>query len=166
MDGFIDDIITITIDYPRWVERAKNAALLIIHTIFRPQHSDKPLKRDAPLSLRKLAGEGQLTHHKTCLGRDIQTRSLQIFLPQEKETLWVHDIRESLALRNINTDKIESLIGKINHTAHIITPARYFLNRLHNLRKRGNKWDPERLQSCHRQDLQLYIKILQWVAEI
>ena len=44
MDGFIDDIITITIDDPCWVERAKNAALLIIQTIFRPQYSDKPLK--------------------------------------------------------------------------------------------------------------------------
>ena len=37
MDGFIDDVITITIDDPFWVERAKNAYLLIIHTIFIPR---------------------------------------------------------------------------------------------------------------------------------
>ena len=36
MDGFIHDTITINIDDPYWVERAKNAALLVIHTIFRP----------------------------------------------------------------------------------------------------------------------------------
>ena len=36
MDGFIDEIITITIDDPCWVERSKKSALLVIHTIFRP----------------------------------------------------------------------------------------------------------------------------------
>ena len=56
MNGFIDDTITITIDNPHWVERAKNTALLIIHTIFRPWQSNETLKRDDPLSLRKIAG--------------------------------------------------------------------------------------------------------------
>ena len=36
MDGFIDYIITITIDNPFWMDHAKNVALLVIHTIFRP----------------------------------------------------------------------------------------------------------------------------------
>ena len=71
MDGYIDDIITITIDNQCWVEGAKNAALLIIHAIFRPQKFDKPLKRDHPLSLRKLVGEVQLSELKTCLVWDI-----------------------------------------------------------------------------------------------
>ena len=44
MDSFIYEIITITIDDPRWVESANNAALFIVHTIFRPWHSNKPLK--------------------------------------------------------------------------------------------------------------------------
>ena len=60
MDVFIDKIITITIDDPRYVERAKNAALLVIHTKFRPLHPSEPLKRDEPLSLHKISGEGQL----------------------------------------------------------------------------------------------------------
>ena len=58
MDGFIDNIVTINIDNPRWVERANNAVLLIIHTIFRPRQSNETLKRDDPLSLQKLAREG------------------------------------------------------------------------------------------------------------
>ena len=56
MDGFINDIIAITIDDLFWVERAKNVALLVIHTIFRPLHSSELLKRDDPLSIRKLSG--------------------------------------------------------------------------------------------------------------
>ena len=67
MDGFIDDVITITIDDPFWVERAKNAYLLIIHNIFSPQKSDEPLKQDDPLSLRKLVEEIQISEHKTYL---------------------------------------------------------------------------------------------------
>ena len=60
MDGLIYYIIPITIDNPCWVEHAKNSSLLVIHTIFRHLHPNEPLKLDDPLSLRKLAGEGQL----------------------------------------------------------------------------------------------------------
>ena len=34
MDGFIDDIITITVNDDHWVDRAKSADLLVIHTLF------------------------------------------------------------------------------------------------------------------------------------
>ena len=84
MDGLYDNNITITIDNPCWVERAKNTALLVINTILRPLHTDEPLKRDEPLSLQNIAGEGQLAKCKTCLGWDIQTRSLQVLLPRGK----------------------------------------------------------------------------------
>ena len=57
IDGFINDIIAVTIANPFWVERSKNAVLLIIHTIFRPWQSGKPLKQYYPLSLCKLVGE-------------------------------------------------------------------------------------------------------------
>ena len=36
MYGFIDDIITITVDENHWIDRAKSAALLVIHTLFQP----------------------------------------------------------------------------------------------------------------------------------
>ena len=60
MNGFINDIITITVNADHWIDRAKSAALLVIHTLFRPLHPSGPLKRDDPLSLRELAVEGQL----------------------------------------------------------------------------------------------------------
>ena len=68
MDGFIDEIITITIYDPSWTEHAKNTALLVIHTIFRTIQTSEPLKRDGPLSIHKLSREGQLVKHKKCLG--------------------------------------------------------------------------------------------------
>ena len=84
MDGLIYDNITITIDDPCWVDRANNATLLIIHIIFRPRQSDKPLKQYDLLSLHKLTVEGQIFERKTCLDWEIQTRYIWVVLPREK----------------------------------------------------------------------------------
>ena len=64
MDGFINDIITITVDDEHWIDRAKSADLLVIHTLFQPLQPSEPLKRDNSLSLRKLVGVVQLAEHK------------------------------------------------------------------------------------------------------
>ena len=61
-------IIPITIDDPCWLERTKNASLLVIHTIFRLLHPYEPLKLDDPLLLCKLTGEGQISKCNTCMG--------------------------------------------------------------------------------------------------
>ena len=91
MGGFIDDIITITFDDKHWIDRAKSASLLVIHTLFRPLQPSDPLKRDNPLSLRKLAGEGKLSEQKTRLGWDTNTQSMRVSLPEEKQTSWIND---------------------------------------------------------------------------
>ena len=145
MYGLINNIITINIDDSNWEERAKKSALLIIHTMFRLLQSPEPMKWDDPLSLCKLAGEGKLYKQKTCVGWDIQTCCLRLFLPKEKETSWVQDIRASLASIKIKTNKLESLFGKLNCASHIIPTERYLLTRLLQLLKRGNGWIPKRL---------------------
>ena len=82
MYRFIRDIITITVDDNHWIERAKSADLLIIHTLFQPLQPSAPLKRYNPLSLRKLVAEGKLADKKICLGWDIHTHSLRVFTPK------------------------------------------------------------------------------------
>ena len=82
MDGFIDNIVIITVDNKYWIERVKSAALLVIHTLLQPLQASEPLKRDNPHSLRKLTGEGNLAERKTCLVWDINTHSLRVFLPK------------------------------------------------------------------------------------
>ena len=79
IDGLIYNIITIMVDDKHWIDCAKSAVLLVIHTLLLPLQPSEPLKRDDPLSLRKLTGEGQLAEHKTCLGWDINTHSLRLF---------------------------------------------------------------------------------------
>ena len=97
MDGFIDNITTITVDNKQWIDRAKSAAILVIHTLFRPLQPSEPLKRDDPLLLRKLVEKGKLAKHKTCLGWDINTHSMRILIYEEKLTSWTTDIKEALA---------------------------------------------------------------------
>ena len=65
----------------------------------------------------------------------------------------------------INTDKLESLIGNLNHSAHSINTYRYFLNQLRHLLKMVRKYVPQRLHYWNRQDLHIWINILQWVTE-
>ena len=93
MDGFIDDTITITFDDNHWIYRAKSAALLVINTLFRPLQPLEPLKRDNPLSLRKLAGEGQVAEQNTCLCWDINTQSLRVSLRENKQTACTNEIK-------------------------------------------------------------------------
>ena len=114
---------------------------MVIHTLFRPLQSSEPLKRDDLLSLRKLAGEGQLAEQNTFLGWDINTVSMRVYLHEEKQTAWKNDIKEILASTKIKTDTLESLIGKLNHAAHVILPAQYFLNWLRHLLKWGGGGD-------------------------
>ena len=75
------------------------------------------------------------------IGRDINTQSLRVSLPEEKKTAWKNDIKEALTSTKINTYTLESLIGILNHAEHVIPPARYFLNRLRHLLKRGKNGD-------------------------
>ena len=109
------------------MECAKISAVLNIHTIFRTLQSLEPLERDFSLSLHKLSVEGRISENKTCLGWDIQTRSLRLFLPKEKETDYVQDIREYLDPNKINIENLESLIFKFNNSEHIISLENYFL---------------------------------------
>ena len=76
----------------------------------------------------------------TTIGWDINTHSLRVFLPEEIQTAWTTDIKEAFSTK-FNTDTLKLLIGKLYHTAHIIPPARYFLNQIRHLLKRGKNWD-------------------------
>ena len=61
-------------------------------------------------------------------------------------------------------DKLESLIVKLNHVTHIIPPIMVIPHRITSSSKRGKKQGQQRIVSWHRQDLQIWIKILQWVT--
>ena len=94
----------------------------------------------------------------------MHTHYLRVFLPKEKQKYWFTDIKEALASTKIKTDTLESLIEKLNHAAHVIPPARYFLNWLRHLMKRVKVWGKQRLQLWNCQYLKLWIKLIQRVT--
>ena len=68
--------------------------------------------------------------------------SLSEVIPTRREKIaWTNDTKEALSSTKIKTDTLELLIGELNHAAHVIPSARYFLNRLRHLIKRGENGD-------------------------
>ena len=132
-DGFVDDLTTIVLNLSHWVERARNAIALAIHTIFRPVNKEDPIDRDDVISIRKLLAEGKLEEIKVVLGWVIDTRRFLIMLTDDKADRWLLDINElkSKIKHNIaiTTLEWESLIGKCNTVAYIIKVGKFFLSR-------------------------------------
>ncbi|EED86556.1 predicted protein [Thalassiosira pseudonana CCMP1335] len=95
-DGYIDDGIAIVLDNKdttKMVERTRQAMVMAIQTIFRPNAGDEePIPSPETASLRKLAAEGGLAEEGTVLGWHINTRSLKISLPDNKAVGWIQQI--------------------------------------------------------------------------
>ena len=164
MDGFINDITTMTMGNKYRIERTKSVALLVIHTLFWPLQASKPPECNNSLSLRKISGEGKLAKQKTCLGWYINTHFLRVFMPKEERTSCINNIKDAFSSTKIYIDILESLTGNPNHAEHVITPAQYFLNALHHILKQGKMLGSQHLQPWHIQDLQLWIKLFQRVT--
>ena len=137
MDVFINDIITITNYDPTWVERAKIASIMVIHTIFRPLQSSELMKWGEPISIHKPSGEFFLVERNACLDCYIKNFSLQVFIPKEKYSTWVQDIRVSLSSTKIKSEKLESLIVNLNNDTYIIPPCVLFTDHTTTPAERG-----------------------------
>ena len=147
-DGYIDDIITAMLDEGGWLLKGANAALLAVHTFFRPTTNSDPLPRPDAASIRKLIGEGTPDEKKTILGWFVDTRLFRIFLPLEKANEWIHSIKSIVKANIVNKTLLESTIGRLNHAGYILPQARYLLNRLRHFlircQKRGPKYSLRR----------------------
>ena len=86
-DGYIDDIICVSLATDDFVARCQAVAPLAAHTIFRLISDREPIERDDPLSLRKLAGKDRPSETKTILGWIVCTRSFKVYLPPDKSSL-------------------------------------------------------------------------------
>jgi hypothetical protein len=64
------------------------------------------------------------------LGWEINTRSLTLALPKKKYTQWLQDITYATTSKKISLQKLESVIGRLNHAATTCPIMRYYLNRL------------------------------------
>ena len=160
MDGLINDIITITVDDKHWTARANTAALLVIHTLFQPLHPSESLKRDDPLSLRKLVGNGRTSREQE-MPRVGHKQSLYEIFSTWIETNSLDQQHKRGISFNKNYDKHSGIINWKDRPLITCHPTRTILLKLATtLSKEEGKWVPQRLQIWHRIDIDRSGKLL------
>ena len=160
-DGYIDDIIAISLNRNENTHKSQEAVPLVVHGVYRPLCKNEPTIRDDPLSLRKLSGEGTPSERKTVLGWLIDTRAFRVFLSPEKAILWTKQIDNViLSKQRISSKTLESLFGRLNHVGFILPHARYFINRLRYLLSKYQSFGPQHVNERVEKDLLLWKKTI------
>ena len=129
-DNFIDDLFQACLDDLDNGERIKHAVPLVLHTFFRPSSNRDAGPRDPIINMTKHAAEGKLEEVKVILGWKIDTHLFRVFLTKEKAADWLMDIKMIIGQGHCERGKLETIIGRFNHTGVIIHISRYFLTRL------------------------------------
>ena len=164
-DVFIDDIITV---FPalsqEHVERCSQAALLALDAASRPVLPDEPLPRDHMLATDKALAEGTPAEVQIILGWQLDTRRLLMSLPDDKHTAWTRDITAVLRAaqhnKRVKHKVLESLLGRLQHTATILVEGNHFLNRIRAAEMRAQKHGSTRLTAEARLDLAFWQALL------
>ena len=164
VDGYIDDLLTITLDDPKLVTRGSQAIPLMCYVIFRPVHNNEPLPRSDILSKAKLIAEGMPSEQKILLGRIINTRSMRISLPKLKALRWINEIDNLLRNRTTKHKELNTILGELNHAAFLIPLSRYFLNRIRHTESLAKKFGPQKLPLGTIRDLELFKDMLSMMS--
>jgi len=163
-------MIIICLAFEKYIKKATNAIPLILDAIFRPILNQK-VSRQPILNAIKTMIEGCLEEIKTILGWLMNTRKLSIHLPKEKKEKWTSEINSMVSndlAGELTTKKdLESTIGKLKHTAIVVSEGNHFLNRLRYWQKmiKLNRRQHGRLHPSEIKDLQLWISMLNFLKE-
>jgi hypothetical protein len=132
VDGFIDNLINVFVDTPENCARQPHVVPLAMHVTSRPHAGDdkEPVPRRPILSLPKLVAEGRPEEVRTVLGWKLDTRRLEIALPNDKYVAWLADINSVRKSGICSHAALETLVGRLNHTAYVLPNARHFLSRI------------------------------------
>jgi len=136
VDVFLDDLITngMPSSPSEQAERLAYAVPVIIEAMAQPATQMEPLACSILISTKKLQAEGgQPSESKTILCWLLDTRTLTLALPTHKYIAWCAEIEAALCAQTIYHQKLESLIGKLNHAATIVLITMAFLGQLHHV---------------------------------
>ena len=119
------------------------APCTIIHA-FAKQYSDKvTLPRDNLIELGKCIGEGAPSETKICIGWLLNTRILELSLPNHKFLAWSKELQSFIDNRSCSLKALESLIGKLENVIYVLKIAGHFMNNIYTLKLKA-----ERKSSC------------------
>jgi len=133
-DCFIDDIIDCHVDEEETMARSSHTVQLAVHLMSRPHAGEnvEPVPRKPLLGPDKLAAEGRSAEIQIVLGWRINTRLLEVSLPDDKFKAWMEDLQDAIANKGLSRQELESLVGRLNHASHLIPLGRHFLNEIRN----------------------------------
>jgi len=130
-DVFIDDIIHLVVDTGPTLRRAEQCAPLAVYTTNRPHAGDdfEPVPRRNFLGDEKLAAEGTFSDQQIILGWLFDFHRLEIKLPKDKLLVWTEDLKPILKSGSLTVETLESVVGRLNHSALLLPLGRHFLER-------------------------------------
>jgi hypothetical protein len=162
VDAFIDDLVAIFLESERNNRVMQHVVPVGIHCTSRPLHpTDEPLPRRSNLSQSKLQAEGRPQEQQIVLGWFLDTRRLQVQLPDDKYLAWTNDLTTIIRDRRCTFEQLESTVGRLNHASFVIPLARHYLDSLRrHLQPRKRKSHIVTLGSPDRRVLKLWIKFL------
>jgi hypothetical protein len=74
------------------------------------------------------------------LGWRIDTRRLEISLPDNKYQAWTGDVQQLIREGRCGLKELETLVGRLNHASYIMPNARHFVSRIRQgLKSKGKK---------------------------
>jgi hypothetical protein len=91
----------------------------------------------------------------------LDTRHLIISLPEDKYKAWDDSVNNIIASAACARNNLETLVGQLNHAAHIIPMACHFMSRIHQLMQnatQGKRW--LHVPTAVANDLQLWKSLL------
>ncbi len=127
-DCYIDDIFSVFLEED--VERGSRIVPFVLHLLGRPIQDKESLTREDLLSMSKFIAEATPAERLKILGWLLDTRRLQIELPEDKYKAWIQTIEDLLQKDRVTYKELEQLLGRLNHAGFIIPLSRHFLGRL------------------------------------
>ncbi|KAI2502043.1 hypothetical protein MHU86_12446 [Fragilaria crotonensis] len=162
VDGFIDDLINVFADTPENCRRQPHVVPLAMHVTSRPHAGDKqePIPRRPILSLPKLIAEGRPVEVQIVLGWRVDTRRLEVSLPDDKHKAWSEDVVRLIDEGHCGAKELETLVGRLNHASYIIPNARHFMSRIRKGLDTGKSKRKRRVSKEAVDDLRLWVGFL------
>jgi hypothetical protein len=168
VDVYLDDTISVVLDLPCLDSlRGIKSQLLAIDCIGRPNTENEPLPRTNLLSKSKMKAEGKPSEIAKVLGWILNTRTLKVYLPEDKLVIWTREIDEIInnKTKSVLDKTLESLIGRLQHAAVMFTPGKHFLSRLYSALSRAKVTKFTRLSAIEIADLKLWKNFLKLANE-
>ena len=125
---YIDDIFGALME--DHYDRGSAVIPLVLALLGRPVTDSESLSREDLMSLKKFVAEALPNERKTILGWLINTRVFTVALPPDKFKAWSQDLQKVLKRGGASRKVLDTLIGRLNHTAYGVPHSRHFLGRL------------------------------------